>query len=239
MRLWLRRGFARRHRYKRKTSSSFNKWLVFILVIIFTVYLFSFFDKKLRPTVTSIAEAKARFIATTAINEAVNEKLIENNITYSDLVSFQKNNEGQITALQANVVMMNKLKSALSITVSQKITEIDSAQISVPIGNLMNSEILSGWGPRIPVKLIPVGNVQMDFKNHFETAGINQTKHEIYLEVKGTVGLVLPTIQKSAEVVTTIPVAQTIIVGNVPQSYTNVEGTTSSAPDSTLNLIGD
>ncbi|WP_094546311.1 sporulation protein YunB [Petroclostridium xylanilyticum] len=237
MRFWTRGGLRYRPKYRKMNRRNYNIYLVIAVIFLLVFYSLSLFDKKIRPTITSIAEARAKYIATRAINEAVNEKIAESNLKYEDLITFQKNNDGQITALQANIVKMNQLKAALSMSVQQKIVNIDSTQINVPIGNVINSQILSGWGPRIPVRLIPVGTAQIDFKSNFSTAGINQTKHEIFLEVHSTVAVLLPMVKTSSEVVTTVPVAETIIVGTVPQQYINVEGATSNAPDTILNML--
>ncbi|MDK2799466.1 MAG: hypothetical protein PWP27_1005 [Clostridiales bacterium] len=237
MRLWTRRNLGYRMRYRRKKKRNYNRYLAIAVVFLLIFYTFSLFDKKIRPTVISIAEARAKYIATRAINEAVNEKIADNNLKYKDLITFQKNKDEQITALQANIVKMNQLKAALTMSIQQRIETIDSTQIYVPIGNVLNSQILSGWGPKIPVKIIPLGTAQIDFKNNFHTAGINQTKHEIILEVHSNVWVLLPMMKSSSEIVTTVPVAETIIVGTVPEQYINVEGTTSNASDSILNMI--
>lgn len=222
---------------RRRGRNSYSHLLIMCVLILLSIYIFTVFNMKVRPTVISIAEAKAKNIAIQAINEAVNEKISDSNIQYQDLVNLEKNNNGEITALQANIVKMNQIKSALSISIQQKVTEINTAQVNVPIGNVINSDMLAGWGPRIPVRLIPVSSVQLDFKNDFASAGINQTKHEILLQVQVSVGVLLPTIQKNTDVTTTVPVAQTVIVGNVPQSYTNVDGTTGTTPNKVLNLL--
>jgi len=211
--------------------------LLFAAIFLLIFFIFSVFNKRIKPTILSIAEAKAKYIATQAINESVNEKIVEKNLNYSELVNLQKNINGEITALQANIIKMNEMKAELTISIQNKIAEIDSTEVYVPIGNIINNDILSGWGPRIPARLIPVGTAQVDFKNNFTTAGINQTKHEIYLEVQAKVAVLLPAARKNTEVVTSVPIAETIIVGTVPDTYTNVEGTTGSVPDNILNMI--
>jgi len=196
----------------------------------------SLFNARIRPTIITVAEAKAKHIAIEAINESVNEKIEEKNLSYDELIHLQKNNNGEITALQANIVKMNQLKSALSISIQEKIAQVGSTKANIPLGNIINSEMLAGWGPKVPVRLIPVGTTQINFKNNFHTAGINQTKHEIYLEIQAEVVVLFPTIRKSTEVTTSIPVAETIIVGTVPDSYTNFEGDTEQVSDKFLDL---
>ncbi len=229
MRMWRRRGLGFGFKYnlhfRRKNYRSFSLLLVMITVSLLTVFTFSYFEKRIKPTVSSMAEVKARYIAIASINHVVYQQINEDNITYEDLVFLEKNNDGYITALQANVVRMNQMKSEIAIRVQQEIAKVDSTEINIPIGNIVNGELLSGWGPRIPIQLMPLGSAETDFESSFESAGINQTKHEITIIVKSKVRVILPLITTDAEVVTTVPITETIIVGTVPHQYVNVEGT--------------
>lgn len=235
MRLWRRRGFGRSFGYrlkfrKKRRKRSFNIWLLVLLILVTIVFTISFFERRIRPTIISMAEVKAKHIAVSAINQVIYEQINEKNIKYSDLVTFQKDNAGQITALEANIVKMNQIKSDIAIRVQQKIFNMDTNRMDVPLSAALNSELLSGWGPRIPISIIPLGAAYTDFKSSFETAGINQTKHEIFLEVKSDVRILLPMISTDSKVTTTVPVAQTIIVGTVPQHYINVKGDDHEVP---------
>ena len=125
---------------------------------------------------------------------------------------------------------MNKIKSQLLLKVQDKIEDVKPKEVGIPIGNIINSHMFSGWGPIIPVRLISIGTINTDFKNSFEAAGINQTKHEISVEVTGKINILLPILSVSSEVVTTVPVAHTILVGDVPDQYINIEGTTIGFP---------
>lgn len=237
MGLWTRRGLFLRYGYRKKRNRNYNRYLLIAVILMLSLYSISLFNQRIVPTILSVAEARAKYIATRVINEAVNEKITEDNLQYVDLISFQKNNDGQITALQANIIKMNQLKSAISMSIQQKIAIIDTTQIEVPLGNIIDNPLISGWGPRIPVRLMPVGTAQTDFKSSFHAAGINQTKHEIFLEVNSKIVVLLPLTRVNSEVITTIPVAETIIVGTVPGSYINIEGTTANPADTTLDLL--
>ena len=86
----------------------------------------------------------------------------------------------------------------------------------------MNSPILARYGPQLKVSIEPIGTVSVDFKTSFESAGINQTRHTIYLEAKTQVKVVIPLTTSTKEVKVKIPICETIIVGEVPESYVNV-----------------
>lgn len=219
-------------RYNRK---NFNKLLIIILSISIITYSIISLQNHFIPLALSMAESKAQRIATVVINETVSEKLAGNNIGYYDLYKIEKNNDGQISAVVSNVIKMNQIKSEITSAIQNKISDIDVQQIGIPLGNLSNNYLLAGRGPKIPIKLMIVGIIEMNFKNSFISAGINQTKHEIVLEAKATITAILPAGRKTAEVYTTIPVAETIIVGNVPNTYTNIEGVPYSPQNNILN----
>jgi len=226
--------FAYTFRYNRKF---FSKFIIITLIIFIITYLVIALENHFIPLALSMAESKATRIATVVINETVSEKLAGNNIGYYDLYKIEKNNDGQISALVSNTIRMNQIKSEIATAIQEKISDIEVQQIGIPMGNLTNNYLLAGRGPKIPIKLMIVGIIDLNFKNSFISAGINQTKHEIVLEAKATITAILPAGQKTAEVCTTIPVAETIIVGNVPSTYTNIDGVPYSAQNNILNKI--
>ena len=122
--------------------------------------------------------------------------------------------------------------------IEKKISNIDTMSTKIPLGNLLNQSFLSGLGPKIKIKMVPIGYATIDVKNEFTSAGINQTKHEIYLEISCALSVLLPVSSEGTLVKTQIPVAETIIVGNVPGTYTNVEGQ-EKPDDAVLNLLPD
>ena len=196
-----------------------NKWLLLITVVmIVSTVAFSAYTR-ITPIISSLAEAKASQIATVVMNEAINKHVMENDIDYDDLVVLQKNTDGRITAVSTNVAMTNRLKSQLALDVQERIVAIDRSDVEVPLGSILGSDLFEGMGPRISVKLIPSGFVVVDFVDSFTSVGINQTKHEVAIEITVKMSMLLPSGSKSVEVVTHVPVAQTVIVGEIPQAY--------------------
>lgn len=179
--------------------------------------LFLAIEKNIAPTVLAIAEARARLIATEAINDAINKK-IAHNIQYKDLVTIHKTNMGEVALIQVNTVEINRLESEAALYVSDSLRKITMAGISIPVGQVTGSQILASFGPRIKVDLIPVGTVEVDVSEAFEEAGINQTRHKIFLDIKTTVKVVVPMVSANAQVVSNIPITETIIVGKVPNT---------------------
>lgn len=191
-----------------------------VLTVLGTIYV----DRRLSPLLKSVSVASAKSIATRAINEAVNEKMQTLDITYDELIGFEKDGEGRITALKANSIRINDIKSSVSVAVLDKILKVENTVIYIPIGNILNGEIFLGRGPKLEIKLSTVGSVQADVDNVFLSAGINQTRHQVVLKLTAIVGIILPRSTEYAEVTTNVVIAETVLVGTVPFSYTRVEG---------------
>lgn len=207
--------YRRKYRQKR---GGFKGFMAIVLLFLFIIYSFMFVDQKIKPAVLAIAQVKAREIATRAINESVNDR-VSGDIKYQDLIFIRTDDEGNVTMMQANTIMMNKLASEVALTVQDKIKNIKTSAVKVPLGNVFGSQLLAQYGPKINIDVTPIGMVNVDFKTEFEASGINQTRHKIYLVVKTQVKIIVPFSSDSTEVVTSVPVAETIIVGKVPQNY--------------------
>lgn len=212
-------------------------WTAVFLCLSLIIWSLAMFNLRFRPLVASFASSRATRIANIAINEAVNKEIARNVIKYSDLVSLKTGIDGNIVAIEANMIKINQLKSILVVAVQETISNIETQEIRIPLGNIVNSDLFSGWGPRVKISLVPVSFTQVDFLSSFQSQGINQTKHEINLSVKVDVSILLPTGTDTTTVESTVPVAQTIIVGPIPESFTGIEGVTSDPPDSALNLV--
>lgn len=221
---------------KKRRQKLFYIYLIIIFII--TFFAIWFFEWRVRPIINEVAASRAKSVAVKAIANVVSDVMIESDIDYGDLVSFQKNDENNVTAVTSNIVEINKLKSKIAIEIEKKVSDIDVMTTKIPLGNLLNQSLFSGLGPKIKIKMVPLGYAGIDVKNEFSSAGINQTKHEIYLEISLTISVLLPISSKSTSVVTQIPVAETIIVGMVPATYTNVEGQ-ENPEDTVLNILPD
>lgn len=192
-----------------------------ILIILLISYGFIFIDRQIKPTVLAIAEIKAKEIAAKAINESINNKITDD-IRYQDLYFLRTDNEGNVTFMQANTIMMNQLASEVALTVQETIRAIRASSIKVPLGNIFGSQLLAQYGPTINIDVTPIGRVNVDFFTEFEDSGINQTRHKIYLVVKTEIKTIVPFSSSTILVESTVPIAETIIVGRVPENYINV-----------------
>ncbi|WP_432664056.1 sporulation protein YunB [Wukongibacter baidiensis] len=199
-------------------------YIVMIIILLLVIYGFMLVDKKIKPTVLTIAEIKAKQIASKAINESISKKITDD-IRYQDLYFIRTDSEGNITFMQSNTIMMNNLAADVALEVQQRMKEIgtqEETMIRIPLGNIFESQILAQYGPKIKVEVTTIGRVNVDFYTEFEQSGINQTRHKIYLTVNAQVKTIIPFTSKTMPVQSTVPIAETIIVGKVPANYVNV-----------------
>lgn len=222
--VFMLRLIRRRYKAKGKGVNKLSRFFMFlILAFIFSLLLYTYIENKISPIIRTIALSRANSIATGAISEVVNNELDIEDFDYEDIISFEKDTVGNITALKTNVLLANKLKAKLSLAVLNKIMSVEVSEIGIPLGNIINGEILSGRGPKIMIKLIPVGSVEANIKNEFTSGGINQTRHQIIMIIAATVNIILPTETITAKVSSDFVIAETVIIGKVPESFTNVE----------------
>ncbi len=203
-----------------------RKFILTISIILISSILigtFIYVDKSLTPTIKVLAETKAEEIANRSINKAVGE-VVKDKIDYSDLIHTKLDSQGKISMMQANTVMMNKIASDVALEIQNELKQVKTTTSYIPIGTALGSPILAKYGPQIKVSIEPIGTVYVDFKTKFESAGINQSRHIIYLEVKTEVKVVIPLITETKAIQTQVPICETVIVGDVPESYVNVPG---------------
>ena len=198
-------------------------FLLAVMVLLFAIIL-KYSESRIRPVILSMAEAHARNLGSKVVSEAINEEIEANNISYDDLITFEKDGSGKIAALKTDIILINRLKSKLSVVILDKLSNMDDINLYIPVGNLINGEIFSGRGPKIEVIVIPVGSVATNITNVFTSAGINQTRHQIMLDVHVTVSIIMPFSVESCDVSTSMAIAETIIVGDVPDMYMEYGG---------------
>lgn len=197
--------------------------IIFTVIFILSVLIGSFLyiDTSLRPTITVLAETKALELANRSINKSV-AQMVEGKINYEDLMTVKLDSNGNISYIQANTIMMNEIASQIALEIQDELKKVKSTSSYIPIGTALGSPILAKYGPKLKISIEPIGTVSVDFKTEFESSGINQTRHTIYLQANTKVKVVLPLITSTKEVNTNIPICETIIVGDVPSSYVNI-----------------
>ena len=169
-----------------------------------------------------IAVSDASDIVTVQINNAISDIMAEQDYSGDYFVSFEKDATGDVTAISSNMARINALSAKILHRVVGA-TENRTIEIGIPAGNLTGISLLMGRGPNIPVQIIVLTSSRVEFNNSIVTAGINQTKHQINLEVIVDIDILVPWGTESSQVMTEILIADTIVVGQVPDTYLNVQ----------------
>ena len=195
------------------------RWAVLILLLLFALGLL--LEKNLEQVILDMAHARAEAMAVEYIHEAVRD-VMGDMITYEDMITVRTDTAGRITMLQANAVRMNELATVTALKAQASLESADAQSISIPLGAALGIPFLSGLGPRVQVRMVPVSAVSAAFSTEFESAGINQTRHKIYLSLHTTVRLVIPSGARQVSLGSQVLIAESIIVGEVPESYVQV-----------------
>ena len=206
-------------RWKRR-----NRWrLLIIWLLLVFVALLLFLRLSVAPVLRELAKARVANRASYIINESIEELLENGEIDYDRIIFLEKDINGAITALKTNIAEINRLKTQILSVVDTMLLDLDVNEVGLPLGSLILPELFSGSGPKLPVKVMSISASDAAFRNVFSEAGINQTSHQIMMDVCITMTILTPAGTESVEVTSAVIVAETVIVGNVPQSYVNVE----------------
>lgn len=224
----------RRLRYLRLTGRQrVLIWLtaIFTLLLALTVAVVL----HMKPVVVDLATARTSNAVNRIVVAAVNDAVDSGRIDYEQLVDFDKDAEGHVTALRSNMAAFNRLQASIADDILQRMAEVSSTDLAIPIGTLTGSPLLAGRGPCLRVRMQSVGTATARFDNQFSAAGINQTRHRIILNVDVHVSILLPGLTTYTKVSNEISVAETVIVGGVPETYTYF----STTPDEIENYADE
>lgn len=203
---------TRKRRRRRKLLAAF------FALLITGVFLFLYFQRNVTRVLISISEATMRASTTVAVNDAVYYTLSDE-LRYDDLVTVERDQTGAITAVSANALKINKIARDTASISQSNLKNLSLNGIPIPLGALTGIEALAGLGPRIHFRIIPVSSVSCEFSSTFESVGINQTKHSIYLHVIADISIVMPSRTENFAVTTEILVGEFVLVGAVPDTY--------------------
>lgn len=203
-----------------------KKWLsLLILFLVFFSVILLLLDHRVRPIIKSLSANQAKIITTKIFNDAVSEGLAINNIRYEDLATMEKDSAGNVTAVKMETTALNVLMSDITSAITDRIDKIDQQTIGIPVGTLLGGDLFNGRGGKIHIKLSMAGSVVTNVESRFSSAGINQTRHQIVMKVTADIYTLIPGYNNNVSVDTDVIIAETVIVGVVPDSFTNVDTT--------------
>ena len=191
---------------------------------ILAVVLFLFLRSHYREVIETLAHTQVMNTTSDLTNDAIARQIAEGVIQYDRIVYFEKDLDGRITALKTNMSEVNRLKTDILNIINDEILALDTSDIGIPLGSLFLPEFLSGKGPVIPVHILSIRNSDANFVSHFSQAGINQTLHKLTMEVSVDVAVLVLGRTQSFTVTSEVVVAETIIVGAVPETYLQTGG---------------
>ena len=205
--------------YTKKNKGLKKLYLIVILITIITIFSMCvyFFNKRVFPSVLKISEIKIKAKAVDTINET-SVKLMRSGYSYDNLIIIDKDSNNNINLIRANTIKLNFLTSKLSSECNKKLQERGTNGLDVPLGWIAKNSTFYHLGPKINVGIEPIGNVEISYDSKFESAGINQTRHKIYLDVKATMRIKVPMNSEEIKVKCEIPISETIIVGKIPDT---------------------
>ena len=174
----------------------------------------------LRSLLGNLAVTRVSNMVGRVVMEAVSDAVNSGEIQYNDLISLEKDADGGIAALQSNMAEFNRLQSAITKDILDRLGQVSEMDLTIPLGTLTGSALLVGRGPSLSVRMQSLGSCSAHFENQFDQAGINQTTHRILLCVDVSMSILLPGFRTSTEVSNSFSVAETVIVGAVPDTYT-------------------
>lgn len=198
------------------------KTLFVIFIVLLSLLII--FRIKYHDDLVSLARTQVMNSTSDLINDAIDVQIEIGNIQYERMVYFEKDLDGRITALKTNMSEVNRLKTDILGLINDEILDMDTSDLGVPIGSLIFPEFFSGRGKEIPVKIIAIRNSDASFESAFSQAGINQTLHKLSMHVMVDVSVLVMGKSEHFTVSSQVVVAETIIVGQVPDTYLDTGG---------------
>jgi len=209
-----------------------HKTKVFIIIFFIAMTIFlTYLNLVVNPIIISTSTAKIRSLSQRAVENVVWE-VISDSAIYDTLITIVRNDDGKILAINSNAATINMLALELTQKAQLALSDTGAKGVNIPIGTFSGMPIFTGRGPSINIKMLPIGTIYCKFNSSFNSAGINQTNHRIYLTVHSSVSMILPTANQIIDTETEIMISESIIIGDIPETYLN-----STSLDEMMNLI--
>lgn len=193
-------------------------------LLIALLLLFLMFRSRYRDVIYELAETQIKNTTSDLTNDAIAKQIADGVIQYDRIVFFEKDLDGRITALKTNMSEVNRLKTDILNIINDEILALDTTDIGIPIGNFFLPEFLSGKGPAIAIHILSIRNSDANFTSAFSQAGINQTLHQLTMFVSVDVAVLVLGQTSSFTITSEVVVAETVIVGDVPETFLQTGG---------------
>ena len=205
----------------RRKRTHNHKFRVAVLAIILTAAAFIYIDLCLRPAVITVAQYHIQSLINKAVNNAIISVMDKTQYSYDDLVEINRNSADEIVSVNYNSLHINKLRSELIKVSIEETQKIPVSYVYIPIGNITSIDILQNKGPKLKFTVTPSSYVEAEVESVFQNTGINQINHQIFINVKVTANALIPNYSTSVYSENKVCVAETVIIGKVPDSIGN------------------
>lgn len=202
-----------------KKSKAFAKIIIMLIIEIFVARNIM---NAINPIINTQCKNKAKSIATIISNEQAT--IVMENYKYEDLAVVIKDDSGKIQMVKLNIIPVNEIISDVAIKIQEELNNSENTNFGIRLGSFFGVKLFSGVGPSLNVRMSTIGSVETDLKSEFKSAGINQTLHQIYLDIDCEVSILTPYDNITEKIENQILIAESIIVGEIPQSYYNFDG---------------
>lgn len=193
-----------------------------MILMLFIITGWLLMNREIMPVIRSMARNEANMIAIKSINSAVHNSLETNKVTTQDLLFYDYNESGEIISWNVNSIMINQLCTEVGENIINDLNSIGAIQLKIPLGLVTGAHIFSNVGPRIPVKVMPKGTANIDYKNQLRATGINQVNHVVWLEIEMKMQIIVPLSSEELVVQRRVVLVDKVISGKVPSHYLNI-----------------
>ncbi len=206
--------------YSRKKINLSKEYKLVLAVLITAILTVCYLVKTIGPTFNQLCLNEAKSVATQIVHETIDE--VMEKYGYNDLVTLVKDKEGKIVSIQANIAIINKIISQISLKIQDKIDNTPNRDIYIRLGSFTGIKLLSGRGPKVPIRISSIGNINTEVMSEFTSTGINQSIHRIFTNITCKIEVLTPFNTISNEIEEKIILAENVIIGNIPENYLDI-----------------
>ncbi|MBR5273320.1 MAG: sporulation protein YunB [Clostridia bacterium] len=204
---------------KRRLRRRKNKKGIILFTLAIALLLVITVEVRMKPIVRVYAENIVNRLCYESINVAAAEAVESSGVGYADIVHIERDDNNVVTAVMADVAAVNKIKTGVTQGLLNALQSVENEEIQVPMGTLFGNSVFVGKGPDISVSIKLTGSSEVEVRSEFESVGINQTRHSVTMDVRCIVYVVMLGRETMNEITLSVPIAETIIIGTVPDTY--------------------
>ncbi len=213
----MRTMFAYRYYIKKSFVRFVRMFISFFIISLLFLYILG-----MRDIVATISVNQLEYHVNNIINTAVYDCIDEQKFTFNELIIVDKDSYGNINSISIDPYHANLMKSRIGTEINERVNSITTDDLEITLGMLLGYCALGSWGPKLPLTVSPNGNVNIDFKNQFVSCGINQVQNNLLVDVNVDISALMPFYEVNTKMHSSVIVAQTVIVGRVPNTYLNI-----------------